>query len=737
VCEPVDVPVNKRHLDMVYSHLRYSDKAFMGSVTHPSRAADSIEMARLVFGADVVDNNCVIMGNVNVNSPLVWDATMTGALKTYAAANQAPVVVPFILGGAMGPVTTAGAVAQAHAETLVGIAPRPAGSSRITCDLRQLPVVHGVAQRQSDVRYARTGARFAGRRSTCSPSRLPLRCSGAFTSSKVPDGQAMMESAVSMMSALLCGANFILHAAGWLEGGLAMGYEKFMMDLDLCGAAHTYLKGFDLSEDQFAQDGFAEIGPGKHFFSAQHTLRHYETAFLRTGAQRLVVVRAVARRRRANQRRSRRATRPRGAGALRTAADRRRDRFRVDRLRRTAQSFDARPVVLTRRERTPMSLAIDIPAPHRRDRSAQTPPRPPRQDPCRAGDARLRRGVAERPMNIRYATDTHTFNVWTLHAPGRYVFVPVDGPVVLFEYGTCLYQRHRSRQRRRRSASRCRGSTSWPVHARWRRPRLWSRDIIDLMRKHGGADQRLAVDRCEPWGARHLTDAGIQLFDAQEPLENARMIKTPEEIQAMQLSMDVCDVGVDRIRQALQPGLTENELWALLHEANIAHDGEWIECRLLVSGPAHQPVVPGSRKPQGAGRGTGGLRQRHGRASRLPGRHLAHAHLPGKAPTAEQRKLYDIAQEQILTNIELIKPGPVVQGVRREVLASSRRVRAEPLHDDDPRRRSRRRVPDRRLRRGLRRLGIRRLLPGEHGRVRRELHRRVGGEEASSSNSRC
>ena len=102
VCEPTDVPVNKRHLDMVYAHLRFSDKAFMGSVTAPERAADSIEMARLAFGADFVDGNCVILGNINVNSPLVWDATMTGALKTYAAANQAAVVVPFILGGAMG-----------------------------------------------------------------------------------------------------------------------------------------------------------------------------------------------------------------------------------------------------------------------------------------------------------------------------------------------------------------------------------------------------------------------------------------------------------------------------------------------------------------------------------------------------------------------------------------------------------------------------------------------------------
>ncbi|MEQ1874812.1 MAG: trimethylamine methyltransferase family protein, partial [Ilumatobacteraceae bacterium] len=279
VCEPTDVAVNKRHLDMVYAHLRYGDKGFMGSVTAPERAADSVEMARIVFGADFVDKNCVILGNVNVNSPLVWDATMTGALKTYARANQGVVVTPFILGGAMGPVTTAGAVAQSHAETLVGIAlaqlvrpgsPSVYGNFLSSMALRSGSPTFGMPEPALGSLLVGQLARRVG---------LPLRCSGAFTSSKVPDGQAMAESTVSMMSALLCGANFILHSAGWLEGGLTMGYEKFMMDLDLCGAAHTYLKGVSLDEDQFALDAFNEVGPGKHFFGSQHTLRHYETAF--------------------------------------------------------------------------------------------------------------------------------------------------------------------------------------------------------------------------------------------------------------------------------------------------------------------------------------------------------------------------------------------------------------------------------------------------------------------------
>ena len=171
VCEPVDVPVNKRHLDMVYSHLRYSDKAFMGSVTHPSRAADSIEMARIVFGADVVDNNCVIMGNVNVNSPLVWDATMTGALEDLCRGQPGAgrrAVHPRRGDGAghhcrrgrPGPRRDAGRRGA-----------RPTRAARLAGDLRQLLVVDEPAQRQPDLRHAGARARFAGRRPVGAPRR--------------------------------------------------------------------------------------------------------------------------------------------------------------------------------------------------------------------------------------------------------------------------------------------------------------------------------------------------------------------------------------------------------------------------------------------------------------------------------------------------------------------------------------------------------------------------------------
>lgn len=279
ICEPVDVPVNKRHLDMVYSHVKYSDRPFMGSITAEDRAEDSIDMARIVFGRDFVDRHCVILGNVNVNSPLVWDGTMTRSLRAYARANQAAVIVPFILGGAMGPVTNAGAIAQSYAETLAG------------CALTQLerkgaPVIFGNFLSSMSLRSGSPtfgtpepaiGSMVIGQ--LARRLKLPLRCAGNFSNSKLPDAQAMQEGLMSMLSAVHCGANFILHSAGFLDGLLAMSYEKFVMDADLCGALHSYLAGVVVDDNTLAMDAFLQVGPGSHFLGCDHTMRNYQTAF--------------------------------------------------------------------------------------------------------------------------------------------------------------------------------------------------------------------------------------------------------------------------------------------------------------------------------------------------------------------------------------------------------------------------------------------------------------------------
>jgi trimethylamine--corrinoid protein Co-methyltransferase len=279
VCEPVDVPVNKRHFDMLYAHMRYSDKPFMGSVTSAARAADSIQMCRLLFGTQFVATHCVILGNVNVNSPLVLDGEASRVIRTYAAANQASVCVPFILGGAMGPVTTAGALAQCFAEATFCVAltqlerpgaPAILGNFLSSMSLRSGAPTFGTPE--PALAYLAIGqlARRLG---------VPLRCGGNLCASKVADAQAATESANSLWPAFLAGANFMLHAAGWLESGLTMSYEKFVMDVDQLGAFHTLARGLALDENGFALDAFREIGPGRHYLGARHTLANYETAF--------------------------------------------------------------------------------------------------------------------------------------------------------------------------------------------------------------------------------------------------------------------------------------------------------------------------------------------------------------------------------------------------------------------------------------------------------------------------
>jgi len=282
VCEPVDVPVNKRHLDMVYSHIKYSDKPFMGSVTAPERAEDTIAMAKLVFGEDFVENNCVTLNLINANSPMVFDETMVGALKVYARHNQACVVSPFILSGAMSPVTVAGTLAQILAEVLAGAAltqlirpgaPVLFGTFAASISMQSGAPTFGTPE-PSLVSY---GAAQLARRLG-----LPFRTGGSLCGSKVPDAQAAHESANTLNTTLLAGTNFVLHAAGWLEGGLVSSYEKFMIDQDQLGMMQKMAEGVDLTDEGQAMDAIREVGPGSHYLGCAHTQAHFQTAFYRS-----------------------------------------------------------------------------------------------------------------------------------------------------------------------------------------------------------------------------------------------------------------------------------------------------------------------------------------------------------------------------------------------------------------------------------------------------------------------
>jgi trimethylamine--corrinoid protein Co-methyltransferase len=282
VCEPVDIPVNKRHLDMVYAHLRYSDMPFMGSVTAPERAEDSVSMAKLVFGDDFVENNTVMINLINANSPMTFDETMLGAAKVYARNNQATIITPFILAGAMSPVTVAGTAAQTLAEALAGMAfvqlcnpgaPVVMGSFASSISMQSGAPTFGTPEPALVLYVMAALARRLG---------VPFRSGGGLCGSKIADAQAASESANTLLPTCHAGVNFVLHTAGWLEGGLSMGYEKFVMDVDQAGMMHTLLAGVDMSENGQAMDAIREVGPGKHFLGCAHTQANFENAFYRS-----------------------------------------------------------------------------------------------------------------------------------------------------------------------------------------------------------------------------------------------------------------------------------------------------------------------------------------------------------------------------------------------------------------------------------------------------------------------
>ena len=282
VCEPTDLPVNKRHLEMVYAHMTLSDKPYMGSVTEPSRAEDSVSMSRLLFGEEFVSQNAVMTSLININSPMTFDSVMMGALEVYASANQATIVSPFIVGGAMAPVSVAGTLTQVLAEVLAGVAysqlvrkgaPVVFGAFVSSIDMNSGAPTFGTPE-SNQILY---GVGQLARR-----LKLPFRSGGCLCGSKLPDAQAAYESANTMNAALLGGVNFMLHSCGWLEGGLVSSYEKFLIDADQLGTLHRIAEGVDLSENGQALGAIQEVGPGGHYLGCAHTQGNFKSAFWRT-----------------------------------------------------------------------------------------------------------------------------------------------------------------------------------------------------------------------------------------------------------------------------------------------------------------------------------------------------------------------------------------------------------------------------------------------------------------------
>ena len=251
----------------------------MGLVNNEQRAEDSLSMARIVFGSEFLDQHPALLAGTAVQSPLTFNAETTDTIRRYAAAGQANMITPFIVMGAMSPTTIAGTLAQAHAEAMTGIAftqlIRP-GAPVVysvfvtTMDLRSGAATYGTPESSlANMAIAQMARRM----------KLPVRCGGQLTSSKIADAQALQESTSTLESAALAGANYILQAAGWLEGGLTIGYEKFVIDAERCSALGRILQGIEFDENEMAKDAFIDIDENtSNLLGSRHTLANYATA---------------------------------------------------------------------------------------------------------------------------------------------------------------------------------------------------------------------------------------------------------------------------------------------------------------------------------------------------------------------------------------------------------------------------------------------------------------------------
>jgi trimethylamine---corrinoid protein Co-methyltransferase len=282
ICEPNDTPLDSRHLDMVHALQTLTDKVYMGNVVSGTNAADTIAMSSILFGSrEAIEETPATISLINCNSPLRWDDRMLEAQFEYSAANQAVVLTPFILMGAMSPVTIPAALVQQITEALSGIAlsqlirpgaPVIFGSFLSNIDMQSGSPTFGTPE--SGIGLLCTGqiARHFG---------LPFRTGGGLTSSQVPDAQAGYEALMTMLPTFLAGANWVMHSAGWLEGGLVAGYEKFIVDVELLQMLQHEFTPLEIDEASMAFDAHEEVGHGGHFLGAMHTMERFRTCFYR------------------------------------------------------------------------------------------------------------------------------------------------------------------------------------------------------------------------------------------------------------------------------------------------------------------------------------------------------------------------------------------------------------------------------------------------------------------------
>ncbi len=282
VCEPNDTPLDSRHLDMIYALQTLTDKIYMGNVVSGVNARDTIAMGEIVFGGRAsIEKTPVSISLVNCNSPLRWDDRMLDALFEYCKAAQPVVLTPFILMGAMSPVTIPAALVQQITEALSGIAlaqlirpgcPVVFGSFLSNIDMQSGSPTFGTPE--SGIGLLCTGqiARRFG---------LPFRTGGGLTSSQVPDAQAGYEALMTLMPTFLAGTNFVMHTAGWLEGGLVAGFEKFVIDAQITEMLRHEFTPLEIDEASLAYDAHVEVGHGGHFLGAMHTMERFRTCFYR------------------------------------------------------------------------------------------------------------------------------------------------------------------------------------------------------------------------------------------------------------------------------------------------------------------------------------------------------------------------------------------------------------------------------------------------------------------------